>query len=81
MKRKYPLPNGQEVDGEEVEFETERENFNVYILGDGTTLKVKNVLTKVVRLDAWGPDGNPIYLIQGGAVTMADSPDHLKRRS
>ena len=81
MKRKYPLPDGQQVDGEEVEFEVERENFNSYILEDGTKLKVKNVVAKIVRLDAYGPDGSPLYLLQGGPIISADVPDHLKKKA
>jgi hypothetical protein len=79
VKRKYPLPNGQEVTGEEVEFEVEREGFNVYILADGTKLRVKNVVAQIVRLDAWGPDGTPMYMMNGGPVVSADVPDHLKK--
>ena len=81
MTRKYPLPNGQEVDGEDVEFEVERESFNIYILEDGTKLKVKNVVAKIVRLDAYGPDGSPLYLLQGGPIVSADVPDHLRRKA
>jgi hypothetical protein len=81
VTRKYPLPNGQEVDGEDVEFEVERESFNIYILEDGTKLKVKNVVAKIVRLDAYGPDGSPLYLLQGGPIVSADVPDHLRRKA
>lgn len=81
MKREYPLPNGQKVTGEEVEFETEKEHFNVYILHDGTTLKVKHVVAQIVRLDAYGPDGNPMYMVNGGMVISADVPDQLKKRN
>jgi hypothetical protein len=80
VKRKYPLPNGQEVDGDEVEFEVERESFNTYILEDGTKLKVKNVVAKIVRLEAYGPDGSPLYLLQGGPIVSADVPDHLRKK-
>lgn len=81
MKRTYKLPNGQDVTGEVIDFEVESEGFNVYLLADGTTLRVKNVLSQAVRLDAWGPDGNPLYMLNGGQVVSADVPDQLKRRS
>ena len=48
--------------GEEVDFENEKEEWNVYKLADGTTLKVKVVLVNVVRSrDKYDPLGNPIY--------------------
>ena len=79
MGEKYPF-QGEEVEGTEVEFETEREGFNTYILEDGTKLKFKNVVTKVVRLNKFNPDGSPLYLVQSSNIVAADCPPHLKKR-
>jgi hypothetical protein len=68
LKRKYPLPNGQAVDGEEVEFEVENEGFSIYRLQDGTRLKMKNVVMQIIRLDAVQPDGSPIYMVQAASI-------------
>lgn len=78
-KRKVNF-QGQEVWGEEIEFETEREGFNTYILHDGTKLKTKTVLADVLRLDLWKPDGEPIYLINATQIMTAIVPDNLKKR-
>ena len=43
MRKEYNV-NGQQVYGEEVEFEVDREGWNAYILHDGTKLKVKLVV-------------------------------------
>lgn len=66
--------------GEEIEFETEREGWNTYILHDGTRLKFKAVVSNIVRLDAFKPDGEPIYLVNASNVAAADVPEHLKRK-
>ena len=79
MKKKFNL-GGQEVSGESVEFETEAESWNTYILHDGTKLKLKAVVTQVVRLDAYKPDGDPVYLINSSNVVVADVPDQLKQK-
>lgn len=79
MKKNYKLGD-QDVPGEEVEFEVEREGFNTYILGDGTRLKMKAVVNKIVRLDAYKPDGEPLYLINSTNVASADVPDQLKKK-
>ena len=71
----------QQVPGEEIEFETEREAFNSYILHDGTKLKFKSVVTQVVRLDVFKPDGEPVYLVNSAPVVAAEVPDNLKRKS
>lgn len=78
-KRKVNF-QGQEIWGEEIEFETEREAFNTYILHDGTKLKTKSVLSEVLRLEAWKEDGQPIYLINATQIVSAIIPENLKRK-
>lgn len=49
-------------DGEEVDFENRKEDWNIYELSDGSILKVKLVLLNVVRSrDKYDPLGKPIY--------------------
>ena len=78
-KRKINF-QGQEIWGEEVEFEVERELFNAYILHDGTKLKMKSVLTDVTRLDAYKADGEPVYLVNSTNIVSAVVPENLKRK-
>lgn len=78
-KRKFEF-QGQEHWGEEVEFETEHEGFNTYILHDGTKLKMKTVVSQVIRLEAYKPDGEPLYLINSTQVVSAIVPDNLRKR-
>lgn len=78
IKKRYNV-GGREIMGEEVEFETERESWNVYILGDGTTLKMKSVAASIVRLDEYNPNGEPIYIANASIVVAADVPENLKR--
>jgi hypothetical protein len=68
--------------GEEVDFENEKEEWNVYKLADGTTLKVKVVLVNVVRSrDKYDPLGNPIYGITSqNIVKVLNAPKKLKRK-
>lgn len=79
MKKMYNF-GGQEIPGEEVEFEVEHEGFNVYILHDGTRLKFKAVVGQIVRLDAYKPDGEPVYMINATNIAVAAVPDSLKRK-
>jgi hypothetical protein len=67
------------AEGEDVDFEEKEEHWNVYKLSDGTTLKVKLVLTGVKRLKKYQPDGNPIYVISSQNVVRAvNVPKELK---
>lgn len=78
MKKNYPYGAG-EVSGEDVDFEPERERFNVYLLEDGTKLKFKAVVTSVARLDVFDKDGSPVYWVRSSNVMVADSPQQLKK--
>ncbi len=69
----------QEAD--DVDFTEEHEYWNSYKLKDGTTLKIKLVLRGVKRLQKWGPDGSPIYLINSTNVVRAvNVPKKLKAK-
>ena len=66
MKVQY---QGRQVEGKSVEFLTRKEDFNEYQLTDGKILKIKMVVTRIIRLEEEkAPDGNPIYLIQSQNV-------------
>jgi len=69
-------------EGEEVDFENEKEEWNVYKLSDGSTLKVKLVLVNVVRSrDKHDPLGNPIYGITSqNIVKVLNVPEKFKRK-
>ena len=58
-------------EAEEVDFEVGKEDWNVYHLRDGTTLKVKLVLTSVRRLKKYNPDGTPVYAIASANIVRA----------
>lgn len=78
-KRKVNF-QGNEVWGEEVDFEAEREGWNEYVLHDGTRLKMKTVVSDVVRLELFQPDGSPVYLVNSTNVVSALVPDSLKKK-
>jgi hypothetical protein len=66
MKVQY---QGRQVEGEPVDFLTRKEDFNEYQLTDGKILRIKMVVTRIVKLtEEKTPDGNPIYLIQSQNV-------------
>ncbi|MBI2819563.1 MAG: hypothetical protein HYX73_06255 [Acidobacteria bacterium] len=71
---------GQEVWGEEVEFEPEREGRNEYILHDGTKIKMKTVVNEIYRLDVYKSDGEPVYLVNSVNIVTAIVPERLKKK-
>lgn len=79
-KVKIKLPNGREVDATPIEINQASEQWNHYLLEDGSTLKVKLVITKVSRLDnEYDAERNPIYLFQSTNVVSVNCPEKLKK--
>jgi hypothetical protein len=67
--------NDKEVLAEPVDFTAEREEWNVYKLSDGATLRFKAVVTAVLRTDLKDEFGQPIYVVRSqNATTVRDAP-------
>ncbi len=61
--------------GKFVPFEAVKESWNEYQLGDGNTLMVKLVITKVLTTDQKKPSGEPIYNVEFHPVLTAYTPE------
>jgi hypothetical protein len=71
----------QEIDVIPVTFQASGENWNEYLLSDGTVLKIKMVATEIYRLpDVYDPDGNPQYIVRSANVVATSSPDNLRQQ-
>jgi hypothetical protein len=83
MNQKQKIYNfqGKETKGEEIDFEIEKEGWNIYILNDGTKLKMKSVVANIIRLEEYKPDtGEPVYMINASPVIAADVPESLRKK-
>lgn len=79
-KRTIRLPDGSEVEADVIGFRTNAEHFNEYLLDDQTVLKLKPVVTEIVRLEGqYDAMGNPVYFVQSTNVVAVDAPDELRR--
>jgi hypothetical protein len=72
---------GREVIAESVDFESDKEQWSTYILHDGSTLKVKAVVTEVARLQGvYDQKGDPVYMVQASQVMSVTAPESLRRQ-
>jgi hypothetical protein len=70
----------QWVEGYPVDFKTGGESFNEYWCADGTTIRLKVVVTDIVRVKgAFNADGDPVYLVRSQNVLSVNAPDALRR--
>lgn len=80
-KVKVPFPGQGTVEGTDVPLIESVERWSELKLEDGTVLRVKPLITSVIRLDGrYDPQGNPMYAIQGGqTVAFGHVPEHLRQ--
>lgn len=80
-KKKIPDGNGGEIETTVMPFQAGGEHWNEYLVDDGTVVKIKLVVTEVLRVDdQYDPNGEPIYLIQSQNVVNLSAPESLKRK-
>lgn len=80
-KRRITVPGLGTVDATIIGFRTAGENWNEYLADDGTVVRLKVVVTEIVRVDdQYDPDGNPVYLVKSTNVTAVSAPDELRRQ-
>lgn len=61
-------------------FDIGSENWNVYHLNDGTTVRVKLNVLEILRLDGeFLDDGTPNYIIKTRNDVVINAPDHLRK--
>lgn len=66
---------GKSVPAVELKFETQSEGWSTSTLEDGATVKLKNVVSRVLRLlDRTKDDGSPFYVLEGTAVVTTIQP-------
>ncbi len=71
---------GEEIFGDEVAVKSSEEHWNKYVLEDGTTVRMKLVVAKVVRADTYKPSGEPIYVVHSQNIVSSDSPQELWKK-
>jgi len=71
---------GRKVLGQEIQFKTEKEDWSIYNLEDGTKVRIKTVIASIIRLNEYDPVNNPIYLVNGTPAIAMDIPENLKKK-
>jgi len=73
--------NGKMYEAESIEINQANESWNQYLLDDGSVLKLKTVVTNIVRLEGvYDNEGNPVYVVKSGNVITATPPEHLRKK-
>ena len=81
-----PGPEGKQLKAEVIDFKTDSEEWNVYKLEDGTTIRTKIVAMQISRgMDDQGkpyylPNGEPLYNVRHSIQVVSDVPDFMTKK-
>lgn len=71
---------GKQYDGIPVDVSSTNENFNQYLLEDGTVLRTRAILVSVTRVpDVYDNQDNPLYIVRQQNLVIAESPESLRK--
>jgi hypothetical protein len=81
-RRKERLPDGREIDIIEMPFQTGAEHWNEYVVNDGTVIRLKTVVTDVLKIEGqFDASGNPAYFLKSSQVVSISPSDRAKKPS
>ncbi len=65
-----------------VQINESTERWTEISLEDGSSLRLKAVITNVARLvDEFDADGSPVYVVRSSNILTVDAADHLRKDS
>lgn len=80
MERKIKVRYQDKMrDAIELDFKAKKEEWNEYEIVDGSTIRMKLVITAVARTDEYDAEGNPVYVIKSSNVVNVSVPENLKK--
>ena len=78
-RRKVRIGN-EDVDASEMPFQNVAEHWNEYLVNDGSVLRLKSVVTEILRIDGrFDADGNPQYLIKSAQVVSVSGSERARK--
>lgn len=73
--KKIVLDGGMQVEGERVDFEALEEPWSKYKLPDGTIVRMKIVVSDILRSSQKNKAGEPIFAVRSSNVVAVDPAD------
>jgi hypothetical protein len=79
---KLILPDGRtkETPAEKVSIKEAKENWSEYSLEDGSVVRVRPVVARVLRTEEVDSEGSPIYQVLVANTVFVDVAENLKRK-
>lgn len=81
MARKSRINIGDRViEAEDMEFQTTREDWNEYAVEDGYSVRIKLVVSSILKTGEKDAQGNPVYVVQSTNIVKVLPPERYDKR-
>jgi hypothetical protein len=68
------------IEAEDMEFQTGREDWSEYQVEDGFTVRIKLVVSSILKTQERDPQGNPVYIVQSTNIVKVLPPETYTRK-
>ena len=70
----------EDVDALEMPYQNIAEHWNEYLLNDGSVLRLKSVVTSILKLvNRYDVEGNPQYLVKSAQIVSVSASDRARK--
>lgn len=81
MARKTRISIGDRtIEAEDMDFKGSQEDWNEYQVEDGYTVRIKLVVSSILKTNERDPQGNPVYVVQSTNVVKVLAPERYSGR-
>ena len=81
MARKTRINIGDRtIEAEDMEFQTGREDWSEYQVEDGFSVRIKLVVSSILKTQERDPQGNPVYIVQSTNIIKVLPPETYTRK-
>jgi len=68
------------IEAEDMEFKSVREDWSEYQVEDGFTVRIKLVVSSILKTAERDPQGNPVYIVQSTNIVKVLPPESYSRK-
>ncbi|MBI4461493.1 MAG: hypothetical protein HY653_01160 [Acidobacteria bacterium] len=81
MARKTRINIGDRtIEAEDMEFQASKEDWSEYQVEDGHTVRIKLVVSSILKTQERDPQGNPVYIVQSTNIVKVLPPETFSRK-
>ena len=81
MARKTRINIGdRSIEAEDMDFQSVKEDWSEYQVEDGYSVRIKLVVSSILKTNERDPQGNPVYIVQSTNIVKVLPPESYTRK-